>query len=79
MYTSKVCPKCKTQKPLSEFYRDKATSDGHKHKCKSCCYGSRLPEKKYNPFWKLDDQRNSDVLEWEYITHLEAGFGMAHL
>jgi len=32
----KRCAKCGTTKALSEFYRNAASSDGHRHQCKKC-------------------------------------------
>ena len=33
----KTCFKCKIEKPLTEFYKNKRMSDGLLGKCKSCC------------------------------------------
>ena len=32
----KICNSCKTDKPVSEFYKDKARKDGLTYKCKLC-------------------------------------------
>ena len=33
----KTCPKCLTEKPLSEYYRSKGTVGGYQVYCKPCC------------------------------------------
>ena len=38
---TKICNCCKIEKPLTEFYKNKAQKDGYKYKCKIC-------EKEYN-------------------------------
>lgn len=32
----KTCSKCKVEKEISDFYRDKTKKDGHKYSCKDC-------------------------------------------
>jgi hypothetical protein len=34
---TKICFKCKEEKPISEFHRNKRNKDGYKGQCKSCC------------------------------------------
>lgn len=34
----KVCRTCDESKPLTDYHRDKASSDGHRHECKACAY-----------------------------------------
>lgn len=33
---TKICTKCKIEKPLEEFHKDKNTKDGKSYKCKKC-------------------------------------------
>jgi len=32
----KMCSRCNTEKPVSEFYKNKTTSDGYAYYCKAC-------------------------------------------
>ena len=32
----KICTKCKKQKPISEFHKDKSRKDGFRYVCKKC-------------------------------------------
>lgn len=34
----KICCKCKDEKPISGFYKNKSTADGFAYECKDCCY-----------------------------------------
>jgi hypothetical protein len=36
MFNGKICSKCKKEKELSEFHKDKYTKDGHRFVCKRC-------------------------------------------
>lgn len=51
MKTMKFCPKCKTEKSVTDFYIDKHSSDGYATSCKSCrkAYmdGRREQQKEY--------------------------------
>jgi hypothetical protein len=53
----KPCKKCGVTKPLSEFYKNKLTKDGHINKCKPC----RLQEEKDRP--KRDPQYMKEYYE----------------
>lgn len=36
---TKICSKCREEKPLSEFRKDKTKKDGYYSSCKKCCKG----------------------------------------
>lgn len=45
MKATKRCSKCKQNKPVSEFYRNRARKDGHLEQCKSC---RKVYDKQFN-------------------------------
>lgn len=46
---TKVCTKCKIEKELIEFYREKAHKDGRTERCSICIKAKRLEYKLANP------------------------------
>ena len=46
---TKICRVCKTEKPLSEFYRVTGGRDGHRNDCKSCNLAARAEKYRQNP------------------------------
>lgn len=57
---NKICFKCNTLKPLSEYYKHKQTGDGHLGKCKSCTKNDtkeRHNKLLLNPNWVEKEQQ----------------------
>ncbi len=52
----KICGKCKKTKPLSEFYKNLHSADGHVNLCKNCKAGYDVARYSKNAF-------NSELLK----------------
>lgn len=67
----KICAGCKTEKPLSDFYRAKRLKDGRQPQCKICMrdyYNNSRNKKKehYRAVQRRREHRNIDRLnEWK--------------
>lgn len=48
----RICSKCKKEKSLSEFYKDKSSKDGYCCWCKKCKDKSTKKFRKKNPEWQ---------------------------
>ena len=55
----KICNKCKQEKELTEFYKNKKRKDGHSTWCKEC-------DREYNQMYykQNKDKRTQQVKEW---------------
>ena len=47
--TTKVCSKCKVEKDVGEFYKDRTARDGLQYKCKSCARSTSREWRVENP------------------------------
>lgn len=45
MIAEKMCTKCKTVKPVTEFYKNRNSKDGYAWNCKQCSKASSLYDK----------------------------------
>lgn len=57
--TYKRCNDCATEKPLSEFYKNKASKDGVTNKCKSC-------SKEYSKAYKENNKASVEQYSLQY-------------
>ena len=63
----KHCNTCNTSKPLSEFYKSKATKDGLQAKCKECV---KQHDKQYN------QDNKEDITEYQRQLNISEGYGV---
>ncbi len=67
----KLCPKCKKQKPLTDFWKDKRTKDGLLCYCKICKYAAaekwrkENKEKSSTSVKKSQDKKRKPYIEYK--------------
>ena len=66
----KICSKCKIEKELSEFHKDKNTNDGHCYKCKTCVKIYReqnsIHLKELNKKWRIINREHKLAMDRKY-------------
>ena len=67
---TKICSRCKIEKTLSEFGKDKKTKDGLNYWCKECCKVYRVDNKErkytYDKQYRMDNQKKLSIWSKEY-------------
>ncbi len=58
----KICFKCETEKPLSQFYKHPEMSDGHLNKCKECAKKDAAMYRRANHEYVKKYERRRNVL-----------------
>lgn len=65
MISTKICSECGEEKDLSQFYKRKDSSDGHRSNCKSCQNKKTAPgTKKYQS--KESSKQKAKISNYEY-------------
>ena len=57
--TTKICSKCKVEKDVGEFYKDRTARDGLQYKCKLCAKFATREWRIENP-----EKFKKDILKW---------------
>lgn len=52
--SEKICSRCKIEKSLSDFYKNRTTKDGYAYECKKC------KDSRPNTYWKTEKARAAD-------------------
>lgn len=59
----KTCSKCKIEKPLSDFSKNKSRKDGLQDRCKECCaFYEQQNKDKRREYFSLYNQQNKDKI-----------------
>jgi hypothetical protein len=74
---TKVCTKCKEEKPKSEFYKDKQNTSGLKSWCKTCSHSYTKELNKKNPDvkreWYLKTKYGLTLEQWVLLFEQQGG------
>ncbi len=68
----KTCSKCKTEKPLVEFTKNKAKKDGHNGYCKKCQAKYLKEHYQKNPAYYKKKARKREALLYEWYHDYKA-------
>jgi hypothetical protein len=78
---SKICSKCREEKPFSEFFRSKKHSSGRKSWCKLCCRNyyeeNREPSREAGKRWYASNkQKQKEACHKRYKYNTENGLNI---
>lgn len=70
MLTSKICSRCKTQKSLESFAKNRTCLDGRQTTCRDCMtlYYTKSKKKKidYAVKWNLDNKQKRAIINYKH-------------